>query len=137
MLCAHQRIEGPERGVCQESDGSSQFQRPRFRIKADIALWWGSRWRKKSLLDTLQSEGTAATVRKGKQIATTGSVAKKVGRALEFVFGCWHRNRSRPFTLSGWTYVVCLNCGKQFGYIGADFGSAGATKAKATMPAPR
>src|SRR5216684_8469797 len=26
---------------------------------------------------------------------------------FEFVFGCWHRNLSRPFTFSGWTYEVC------------------------------
>jgi hypothetical protein len=35
---------------------------------------------------------------------------------LDFLFGCWHRNRSRPFTLSGWTYEVCLNCGRKFTY---------------------
>jgi hypothetical protein len=58
-------------------------------------------------------------------------VAKKLGIVLEFFFGCWHRNCSRPFTLSGWTYVVCLNCGKQFGYIGADFCVSGTTKHEA------
>jgi hypothetical protein len=35
---------------------------------------------------------------------------------LDFLFGCWHRHRSRPFTLSGWTYEVCLNCGRKFNY---------------------
>jgi hypothetical protein len=30
--------------------------------------------------------------------------------AFELLFGCWHCNLSRPFTLSGWTYEVCLNC---------------------------
>ena len=35
---------------------------------------------------------------------------------VDFLFGCWHRNRSRPFTLSGWTYEVCLNCGRKFAY---------------------
>lgn len=39
---------------------------------------------------------------------------------VEFLFGCWHRNLSRPFTLSGWTYEVCLNCGKQFPYNRAE-----------------
>ena len=33
--------------------------------------------------------------------------------AFELLFGCWHRNLSRQFTLSGWTYEVCLNCGKK------------------------
>ena len=42
--------------------------------------------------------------------------------ALEYLFGCWHGNLSRPFTLSGWTYEVCLNCGKKFPYNRADIG---------------
>ncbi len=42
---------------------------------------------------------------------------------FEFVFGCWHRNLSRPFTLSGWTYEVCLNCGKKFAYDRAEISS--------------
>jgi hypothetical protein len=40
--------------------------------------------------------------------------------AFELLFGCWHRNLSRPFTLSGWTYEVCLNCGKKIAYDRAD-----------------
>jgi hypothetical protein len=42
--------------------------------------------------------------------------------AFEFLFGCWHRNLSRPFTLSGWTYEVCLTCGKKFAYNRAEIG---------------
>lgn len=45
---------------------------------------------------------------------------------LDFLFGCWHRNYSFPITarsgkkspaavLTG-TYVVCLDCGKEFPY---------------------
>ena len=49
-------------------------------------------------------------------------VAENLQRAFEFVFGCWHRDLSRPFTLSGWTYEVCLNCGKKFAYDRADIG---------------
>ena len=44
----------------------------------------------------------------------------KVLMVLESVFGCWHRNLSWPFTLSGWTYEVCLNCGKKFMYDRAE-----------------
>ena len=40
----------------------------------------------------------------------------KVLTVFEFIFGCWHRQLSRPFTLSGWTYEVCLSCGKKFAY---------------------
>jgi hypothetical protein len=41
---------------------------------------------------------------------------------VEFLFGCWHHNLSRPFNLSDWTYEVCLNCGKKFDYDRADLG---------------
>lgn len=37
-------------------------------------------------------------------------------RIFDLVFGCWHHTFSRPFTFSGRTYEVCLNCGKQFPY---------------------
>src|SRR5260370_4723989 len=50
------------------------------------------------------------------------TVADILHLALHFLFGCWHRNLSRPFTLSGWTYEVCLNCGKKFSYDRADIG---------------
>jgi hypothetical protein len=49
---------------------------------------------------------------------------KKISLVLEFVFGCWHRNISRPFTLSGWTYEVCLNCGRKFAYDRAEIMNA-------------
>lgn len=44
----------------------------------------------------------------------------KVLMIFEFVFGCWHRQLSRPFTLSGWTREVCLSCGKEFAYDRAE-----------------
>lgn len=31
-------------------------------------------------------------------------------------FSCWHRHISRPFTLRGRTYEVCLDCGKELPY---------------------
>jgi hypothetical protein len=43
-------------------------------------------------------------------------------RVVELLFGCWGHNLSRPFTLSGWTYEVYLNCGKKFAYDRADIG---------------
>ena len=36
------------------------------------------------------------------------------------MFGCWHRNLSRPFTRSGWTYEVCLNCENKLAHDGAE-----------------
>ncbi|HXY03007.1 MAG TPA: hypothetical protein VEI49_05475 [Terriglobales bacterium] len=50
-----------------------------------------------------------------------------LGELLDSVFGCWHRHYSFPMTarrgvrrsgaasLTG-TYVVCLDCGKEFPY---------------------
>ena len=35
---------------------------------------------------------------------------------LNFIFGCRHRNGSRPFTFSRRTYEVCLHCGRQVPY---------------------
>lgn len=42
-----------------------------------------------------------------------------IDAALHFLdvgLGCWHFNISRPFTLSGHTYEVCLDCGREFPY---------------------
>jgi hypothetical protein len=50
------------------------------------------------------------------------SAIDKIMMAFELMFGCWHRNLSRPFTLSGWTYEVCLNCGKKFAYTRTQIG---------------
>ena len=49
-------------------------------------------------------------------------MARTIQLAFELLFRCWHRNLSRPFTLSGWTYEVCLTCGKKFPYHRADIG---------------
>jgi hypothetical protein len=49
-------------------------------------------------------------------------MAKILLLGFDFLFGCWHRNLSRPFTLSGWTYEVCLHCGKKLAYDRAEIG---------------
>jgi len=41
---------------------------------------------------------------------------------FELLFGCWHRDLRQLFTLSGWTYEFCLNCGKKLAYDRADIG---------------
>ena len=63
----------------------------------------------------------------GSRLSATGirrgpTAANTLLLAFELLFGCWHRNLSRPFTLSGWTYEVCLNCGKKLAYDRADIG---------------
>lgn len=42
--------------------------------------------------------------------------AKMLSTLIRYTFGCWHLHISRPFTLSGSTYEVCLDCGRQFPY---------------------
>ena len=43
-------------------------------------------------------------------------------RLMELLFGCWHAHTSKPITLRAnvagplATYVVCLDCGKEFEY---------------------
>lgn len=51
------------------------------------------------------------------------SIIDNILMAFELLFGCWHRKLSRPFTLSGWTYEVCLVCGRKFAYNRAEIGA--------------
>ena len=34
-----------------------------------------------------------------------------IGNLVTRLFGCWHREMSRPFSSQGQTYRTCLNCG--------------------------
>jgi thiamine pyrophosphokinase len=36
--------------------------------------------------------------------------------AVEFLFGCHHRNLSRVFTIESKSYRVCCDCGAKFAY---------------------
>ena len=46
-------------------------------------------------------------------LAIFGDIIQSIVRGA---FGCWHRHISRPFTLVGRTYEVCLDCGKELPY---------------------
>ena len=35
---------------------------------------------------------------------------------FDLIFGCYHWNLSRVFTIAGRSYRVCCDCGAQFGY---------------------
>jgi len=41
------------------------------------------------------------------------SVPERMAGLVARVFGCWHREMSRPFSHEGQAYRVCLNCGAQ------------------------
>jgi hypothetical protein len=64
-----------------------------------------------------------------------------------WLFRCWHRNLSWPFTLEGETYRVCLHCGARRRFspeswraVGAfyrDTTSSGARRFRPDVPGPR
>lgn len=41
---------------------------------------------------------------------------KAVTAAIDFLFGCHHRQLIRVFTIDGQTYRVCCDCGAKFKY---------------------
>jgi hypothetical protein len=43
-------------------------------------------------------------------------ISNAIGSVFEAIFGCRHRDLSRPFTIDAQTYKVCLNCAKQVFY---------------------
>ncbi|HEV7747120.1 MAG TPA: hypothetical protein VGO56_19150 [Pyrinomonadaceae bacterium] len=45
---------------------------------------------------------------RGKQNISPGGA---IGSLVARVFGCWHREMSRPFSSQGQSYRTCLNCG--------------------------
>ena len=40
-------------------------------------------------------------------------MSDKIGGWMARMFGCWHRDMSRPFSQQGQAYRVCLSCGAQ------------------------
>ncbi len=43
-----------------------------------------------------------------------------VSSCLDFLFGCVHKNQTRPFTLNKTCYTVCLDCGRELPYSWAE-----------------
>jgi hypothetical protein len=54
------------------------------------------------------------------------SVSKRVGDWIARLFGCWHREMSRPFSYQGQAYRVCLDCGAQRKFNLANWETQGA-----------
>jgi hypothetical protein len=64
---------------------------------------------------------------------------------LDYLFGCWHRNYSFPITAKAGkrhseaakvtgTYVVCLECGKEFPYDWREMRVVTMPRSKAAAP---
>jgi hypothetical protein len=68
--------------------------------------------RRKALL--LEDKPMAVTlVKDGSNMrrVNTDSSVYRLGYKLSWLFRCWHRKMSRPFTRDGRTFCVCLRCG--------------------------
>ncbi len=39
-----------------------------------------------------------------------------ISACLDFLFGCVHKNQTRPFTINKTCYTVCLECGRELPY---------------------
>jgi len=52
----------------------------------------------------------------GTSIGFNEGLMKWLLRLFDVIFGCWHRNVSRVFTIGGQTYRVCCDCGAKFSY---------------------
>jgi hypothetical protein len=50
----------------------------------------------------------------------------QVSSWLTRVFGCWHTEMSRPFTLDGESYRTCLECGARRNFDSARWEMVGA-----------
>ena len=56
----------------------------------------------------------------------SASLGAVLSRAAARVFGCWHREMSRPFTLGGQSYRACLDCGARRAFDTANWKMVGA-----------
>jgi hypothetical protein len=50
------------------------------------------------------------TLRDSKRFESAGLIAE-LSYLLTRIFGCWHREMSKPFTHERQSYRACLNCG--------------------------
>lgn len=71
-----------------------------------------------AVLETLNLYGNGERARRSK-------VSFGLGRWLAELFGCPHREMSRPFSRQGETYRVCINCGARRGFDDKTWNSAG------------
>ncbi len=56
---------------------------------------------------------------------TDGNFGKKIG-ILGSLFGCWHKDLTRPFTNSNESYRACLHCGSRRRFDAATLKTFGA-----------
>src|ERR1700728_4496667 len=66
--------------------------------------------------DSHRIRSTSSFTRLWKETGWLNDMTENLLWTLNFIFGCRHRNISRPFTCSRQTYEVCLDCGRHFPY---------------------
>jgi len=68
---------------------------------------WGA-FERVEVMQTIQ-----LAVAKQDLLQSSRSVEERVSGWISRLFGCWHREMSRPFSHHGQAYRSCLNCGAQ------------------------
>jgi len=61
----------------------------------------------------------------GREQVRSFDISLGLGRWLSGVFGCAHRNMSRPFSRHGETYRVCIGCGGRRQFDSKTWNSSG------------
>ena len=74
-----------------------------------------------AVLETLDLYGNGERTRKSKKLNVFGAL----GRWLAVIYGCPHKEMSRPFSRQGETYRVCINCGARRNFDGETWNSSG------------
>lgn len=71
-----------------------------------------AKWRTFERVKVMQSIQSAVASRDLRQ-SSQSSIPQRVTNWVARLFGCWHREMSRPFSHYGQAYRVCLHCGAQ------------------------
>jgi hypothetical protein len=54
---------------------------------------------------------TLAVIENSSKVAQTIPSGGGIGKFVTRLFGCWHKNMSRPFSNKDQAYRTCLDCG--------------------------
>lgn len=71
-----------------------------------------------AVLETLDLYGNGERTRRW-------NISRALGRRLGAIFGCPHKEMSRPFSRQGETYRVCISCGARRNFDGETWNSSG------------
>jgi hypothetical protein len=75
----------------------------------------------------MQSISTINQQRITEHAVRTSALNDAAKRLLQRVLGCWHHDLSRPFSLQGKSYRVCMKCGMARNFDPVDWKTSGPT----------